>query len=112
MTDTELVHLGVEGGIATITLDSPHNRNALSAQLVTELTERLAAAASDATCARRRPHSHRNDLLRGSRPFGGERRLDDRDRDDSARRSSAGSSTFRDLFLPASTATCEPVASD
>jgi enoyl-CoA hydratase len=49
MTDIELVHLGVDGGIATITLDSPHNRNALSAQLVTELTERLGSAASDAT---------------------------------------------------------------
>jgi enoyl-CoA hydratase len=48
MTDSELVHLTIEGGIATITLDSPHNRNALSAQLVTELTERLGAAASDA----------------------------------------------------------------
>jgi enoyl-CoA hydratase len=49
MTESELVHLAIEGGIATITLDSPHNRNALSAQLVTELTERLGAAASDAT---------------------------------------------------------------
>jgi enoyl-CoA hydratase len=49
MTDIELVHLGIDGGIATITLDSPHNRNALSAQLVTELTERLGTAASDAT---------------------------------------------------------------
>jgi enoyl-CoA hydratase len=44
MSDAELVHLGVGGGIATITLDSPHNRNALSAQLVAELTERLRAA--------------------------------------------------------------------
>jgi len=47
MTDTELVHLNVDGGIATITLDSPHNRNALSAQLVTELTERLQSADAD-----------------------------------------------------------------
>ena len=47
MTDNELVHLAVDGGIGTITLDSPHNRNALSAQLVTELTDRLDAAASD-----------------------------------------------------------------
>ena len=47
MTDTELVHLAVDGGIATITLDSPHNRNALSAQLVTELTERLGTADAD-----------------------------------------------------------------
>jgi enoyl-CoA hydratase len=47
MTDNELVHLGVDRGIATITLDSPHNRNALSAQLVAELTERLQAADAD-----------------------------------------------------------------
>ncbi|MDO8389923.1 MAG: enoyl-CoA hydratase-related protein [Actinomycetota bacterium] len=33
----ELVHCTVEGGVATITLDSPANRNALSRQLVTEL---------------------------------------------------------------------------
>lgn len=46
MTDTELVHLVVAGGIATITLDSPHNRNALSRQLVSELTDRLGAAAA------------------------------------------------------------------
>jgi enoyl-CoA hydratase len=44
MTDTELVHLVVDGGIATITLDSPHNRNALSRQLVAELSERLSSA--------------------------------------------------------------------
>jgi enoyl-CoA hydratase len=49
MTDTELVHLTVDGGIATITLDSPHNRNALSRQLVAELTDRLAAAGNDET---------------------------------------------------------------
>jgi enoyl-CoA hydratase len=48
MTAAELVHLVVDGGIATITLDSPHNRNALSSQLVTELTERLRAADGDA----------------------------------------------------------------
>ena len=33
--------------VATITLDSPHNRNALSRQLVTELFERLEAAEAD-----------------------------------------------------------------
>jgi enoyl-CoA hydratase len=48
MPETELVHLTVDRGIATITLDSPHNRNALSAQLVTELTESLAAADANA----------------------------------------------------------------
>ncbi len=40
----DLVHLAVDGPVATITLDSPHNRNALSRRLVTELAERLARA--------------------------------------------------------------------
>ncbi|HWC84707.1 MAG TPA: enoyl-CoA hydratase-related protein [Pseudonocardiaceae bacterium] len=43
----ELVHYGVRGGIATITLDSPHNRNALSAQLRRELAGRLDEAMDD-----------------------------------------------------------------
>lgn len=43
----ELVHYGVEAGVATITLDSPHNRNALSAQLRRELLDGLAAAQED-----------------------------------------------------------------
>ena len=47
MTETELVHLVIDTGVATITLDSPHNRNALSRQLVAELTERLGAAGED-----------------------------------------------------------------
>ncbi|MBV9382235.1 MAG: enoyl-CoA hydratase, partial [Streptosporangiaceae bacterium] len=34
-------------GAATLTLDSPHNRNALSAQLIAELRQGLAAAAAD-----------------------------------------------------------------
>jgi len=38
---TELVHLDIADGVATITLDSPHNRNALSRQLVTELGRHL-----------------------------------------------------------------------
>ncbi|HRD62578.1 MAG TPA: enoyl-CoA hydratase-related protein [Nocardioides sp.] len=46
---TELVHLDVGDAVATITLDSPHNRNALSRQLVAELFERLEAAAADET---------------------------------------------------------------
>lgn len=46
MTD-ELVHFHVTAGVATITLDSPHNRNALSRQLVTELSQRLDATADD-----------------------------------------------------------------
>jgi enoyl-CoA hydratase len=35
------------GQVATVTLDSPHNRNALSAQLVTELSARLSEAGAD-----------------------------------------------------------------
>jgi len=46
-TPAELVHLEVEGPVATVTLDSPPNRNALSRQLVTELGQRLGAAAED-----------------------------------------------------------------
>ncbi|TCO35220.1 enoyl-CoA hydratase/methylglutaconyl-CoA hydratase [Kribbella steppae] len=44
---TELVHLGVADGVATITLDSPHNKNALSQQLTGELLEQLEAAGAD-----------------------------------------------------------------
>lgn len=44
---TELVHLEVADQVATITLDSEHNRNALSRQLVTELTTHLATAERD-----------------------------------------------------------------
>ncbi len=44
---TELVHHDVADGVGTITLDSPHNRNALSRQLVTELFAALEAARSD-----------------------------------------------------------------
>ncbi len=47
MTSTdqsELVHYDVTGPLATVTLDSPHNKNALSRQLVTELFDHLRAA--------------------------------------------------------------------
>ena len=44
----ELVHYAVGDGVATITLDSPHNRNALSRQLITELFAHLEAADADA----------------------------------------------------------------
>ena len=43
----ELVHYDVADAVATITLDSPHNRNALSRQLVTELFDRLQRAEAD-----------------------------------------------------------------
>ncbi|MGW7099933.1 enoyl-CoA hydratase family protein [Streptomyces sp. NPDC054838] len=42
-----LVHAGQATGITTLTLDSPANRNALSAALVGELRAALAAAAAD-----------------------------------------------------------------
>lgn len=45
----ELVHLDVSAGIATITLDSPANRNALSAQLRRELLAHLETAIADDT---------------------------------------------------------------
>ncbi|WP_227467257.1 enoyl-CoA hydratase family protein [Nocardioides lijunqiniae] len=43
----ELVHYEVAEGVATITLDSPHNRNALSQQLIVELFAHLEAADGD-----------------------------------------------------------------
>jgi enoyl-CoA hydratase len=43
----QLVQYSVDRGIATITLDSPRNRNALSAALVAQLSLALAAAADD-----------------------------------------------------------------
>ena len=46
MTDP-LVRLDVADGVATITLDSPHNRNALSRQLVTELASALTEVETD-----------------------------------------------------------------
>ncbi|GAA1436894.1 enoyl-CoA hydratase family protein [Mycobacterium cookii] len=49
MTDTpaELVHYDVSDAVATLTLDSPANRNALSRQLVTELCAHLERAGAD-----------------------------------------------------------------
>jgi methylglutaconyl-CoA hydratase len=44
---TELVHLETDRGIATITLDSPANRNALSRQLTAELDAHVRAAIAD-----------------------------------------------------------------
>ena len=44
---TELVQLTVADGVATITLDSPHNKNALSQQFTGELLERLDGAGAD-----------------------------------------------------------------
>jgi enoyl-CoA hydratase/methylglutaconyl-CoA hydratase len=44
---TELVHLAVADGVATVTLDSPHNKNALSQQLTGELLANVESAADD-----------------------------------------------------------------
>jgi enoyl-CoA hydratase len=46
-TDEPLVRRTHADGIGTLTLDSPHNRNALSTRLVAELYEGLAAAEKD-----------------------------------------------------------------
>jgi methylglutaconyl-CoA hydratase len=43
----ELVHLEISGGVATIALDSPHNRNALSRQLFGDLERHLTTALGD-----------------------------------------------------------------
>ncbi|WP_049577102.1 enoyl-CoA hydratase-related protein [Nonomuraea sp. SBT364] len=44
---TRLVHKELSGGIATITLDSPPNRNALSTRLLADLADRLAWALAE-----------------------------------------------------------------
>jgi enoyl-CoA hydratase len=44
----ELVHCEVDRAVATVTLDSPHNRNALSNKLMTDLEGHLAAVRADA----------------------------------------------------------------
>ncbi|MBF4161169.1 enoyl-CoA hydratase family protein [Nocardioides acrostichi] len=46
-TPQPAVHYDVADGVATLTLDSPHNRNALSRALVTGLFEALDRAATD-----------------------------------------------------------------
>ena len=43
----ELVHLTLNGPVATVTLDSPYNRNALSRQLFADLERQLAAAIAE-----------------------------------------------------------------
>jgi enoyl-CoA hydratase len=45
---TELVHYAVDRALATVTLDSPENRNAMSARLVGEVSAHLRTAAADA----------------------------------------------------------------
>lgn len=43
----ELVHAATTTGVATLTLDSPHNRNALSKALMAQLSDALATALAD-----------------------------------------------------------------
>lgn len=47
MTDAPLVRRHTDRAVTVLTLDSPHNRNALSAALIAELTEALDAADTD-----------------------------------------------------------------
>jgi enoyl-CoA hydratase len=47
VTTPSLLHREDDRGIAVLTLDSPHNRNALSVALIRQLTEALDAAAAD-----------------------------------------------------------------
>ena len=47
MTPDTLVRTSLDGAVATLTLDSPHNRNALSAALIEQLLAGLAAAEQD-----------------------------------------------------------------
>src|SRR3954452_12739244 len=48
MSDAELVHYRVDDHVASLVLDSPHNRNALSRALVSQLYDGLARAEDDA----------------------------------------------------------------
>jgi methylglutaconyl-CoA hydratase len=48
LVDGPLVRRDAEAGVARITLDSPHNRNAMSVALLTQLREALDAALADA----------------------------------------------------------------
>ncbi|WP_405589565.1 enoyl-CoA hydratase family protein [Streptomyces sp. NBC_01190] len=47
MTTAPLVRLAHDRGVAVLTLDSPHNRNALSARLMDQLSDGLTAAAAE-----------------------------------------------------------------
>ncbi|NPC69264.1 enoyl-CoA hydratase family protein [Corallococcus sp. AB004] len=49
MSEAPLVRYEVSRGVATLTLDSPRNRNALSRALVTQLLERLNAVGADSS---------------------------------------------------------------
>ena len=67
----ELVHYRVDGHVASLVLDSQHNRNALSRQLVQELYDGLATAADDDEVQGRGDPGRGSHLLRRRRPLGG-----------------------------------------
>ena len=66
----ELVHLDVADGVATVTLDSPRNRNALSAQLRRELQAPPRRGGRRPGRPRGRPGPHRSGLLLRHGPAG------------------------------------------
>ncbi|MCK2217216.1 enoyl-CoA hydratase-related protein [Actinomadura sp. ATCC 31491] len=47
---TSLVHRDLKDGVATVTLDSPHNRNALSTRLLADLRDALTWALAEPSC--------------------------------------------------------------
>ena len=47
MTDDRAVRYGVSGGVATLTMDQPHNRNAMTPALLGGLADGIAAALAD-----------------------------------------------------------------
>ena len=71
---TELVHYEVADEVATITLDSPHNRNALSRQLVTGLFDGLDRGRGGRRRQGRPAAVGRPGVLLRRRPVGGDRR--------------------------------------
>src|SRR5699024_7342574 len=85
--ETPLVHLTVDRAIATITLDSPTNRNALSARVRTGLSSALTEAMADDK-VRDRTDRDRAGLLLRNGPEGGRGRTtggDDRTRSRTSR---------------------------
>ena len=99
--------------IATITLDSPANRNALSAQLVGELARAPADGRRRRRGARGRAHPHRHDVLRRRRPQGADRPRAVRQTGTGAHARAAAqrSSSCPSRWSPGSTGMCAPAAS-
>ena len=63
-----LVHYTVDGSVARLTLDSPHNRNALSTALVNQLRQGLRRRGRRLRGAGGGARPHRRNVLRGRRP--------------------------------------------